>query len=198
MIQKILNHFQKNDPTLFQYMQKYTLEVLPSKTNLFESLCDEIISQQLSGKAASTIFDRFKKLFQKNITPKELILLPDEQIRKAGCSWAKIRSLKDLASKIESKELNLESLRDKNPDIVMEKLTRVKGIGPWTAQMFLMFTLGHEDIFSHGDLGLKKAINKIYNLENPTKNEIDNIISKWSPYKTYASRILWKTLDSSL
>ena len=72
---------------------------------------------------------------------------------------------------------------------------KVKGIGPWTAEMFLMFTLGREDIFSHGDLGLKNAIKKIYQLDSPTKEEIEKIVSKWSPFKTYACRILWKSLE---
>jgi DNA-3-methyladenine glycosylase II len=79
---------------------------------------------------------------------------------------------------------------------ILKVLTKVKGIGPWTAQMFLMFTLGREDIFSHGDLGLKKGIIKIYKLKkDSTKKQIEKIISKWSPYKTYASRILWASLE---
>lgn len=197
MEKHIFEHFKKVDPLLHEFIEKVELATYKKNDNLFESLCDEIISQQLSGKAAETIFSRFKKLFfNKNITPEVLLKIPDEKIREAGTSWAKIRSLKDLAHHVISKKLNLEHLKNLPDEEVIKQLVQVKGIGPWTAEMFMMFTLGREDIFSHGDLGLKKAIQKIYGFKKePTKEQMQKVAIKWCPYRTYACRILWKTLE---
>ena len=200
MDKHIVDHFKKADPILHAYFSK--IELIPHKKseNLFHALTDEIISQQLSGKAAGTIFDRFKKLFpDENITPEKVMELPEEAIRGAGASWAKVRSLKSLAEHVLTKKLDLEHLESLPNAEVMNQLVQVKGIGPWTAEMFMMFTLGREDIFSHGDLGLKKAIQKIYSFKKePTQKQIEKIVKKWSPYKTYGSRILWKVLDLKL
>ncbi len=192
----IHSHFQKNDPILYKWMQKITVEERALPENLFEELCEQIISQQLSGKASDTIFGRFKKLFPKgDITPERLLKLQDDEIRTCGTSWAKIKSLKDLATKVKDKTLHLENLKNMSDEDVMKELTSVKGIGPWTAEMFMMFSLGREDIFSHGDLGLRNAIKKIYNFKKePTRKQIEKIVEKWSPYRTYASRILWRSL----
>jgi DNA-3-methyladenine glycosylase II len=110
-------------------------------------------------------------------------------------SHAKVNSLKDLSQKIENGEIILEEIEQKDNETIISELTRVKGIGPWTAEMFLIFALNREDVFSFGDLGLKNAIKKIYNLQDIPNLEIEKIISKWSPYKSYACRILWRSLD---
>jgi DNA-3-methyladenine glycosylase II len=193
----IIAHFKKSDPILFEYIAKVNVEDFTKHNDLFVSLCDEIISQQLSGKAAETIFQRFKKLFpNEEITAKTLSKIPEEAIRAAGCSWAKVRSLKDLADHVLTKKLHLEKLDTLADEEVIKELVQVKGIGPWTAEMFMMFTLGREDIFSHGDLGLKKAIQRMYGFKKePTINQVEKLLKKWSPYKTYAARILWKSLD---
>jgi len=197
MKKHIVEHFKKSDPILFEYIAKVDIGTFHKTEDLFESLCDEIISQQLSGKAASTIFDRFKKLFPDGkITPDKVLKMSDEKIREAGTSWAKVRSLKDLAEHVKTKKLDLEHLRQLPDEEVMKQLVQVKGIGPWTAEMFMMFTLEREDIYSHGDLGLKKAIQKIYGFKKePTKQQVEKIITKWRPYRTVAAQILWKTLD---
>lgn len=193
-------HFQKNDAVLFAALEKVgTIEIitLRNTTDYFTALCDEIVSQQLSIKVADVIFGRFKKLFPKEkITTQGVLGLTHEQLRGVGMSHAKAKYMKDLAEKVESKEVHLEKLSSMENEAVIEELTKIKGIGRWTAEMFLMFTLGREDIFSHGDLGLKNAIKKLYNLENPTKEEIEAIVIKWSPYRTYACRILWNSLDN--
>lgn len=197
---KIKNHFKKADAKLFKVLEKIeeNLEemspILPQE--YFFHLCRAIIAQQLSGKVADKFLERFTALFtDKKITPKALLKLSDEKLRGIGISWAKVRYLKDLASKIKSKEVHLESLRNLKDEEVKIELTQVKGIGNWTAEMFLMFSLGRPNIFSHGDLGLRRAIEKIYNLKNPDKEKVEKLTQKWSPYRTWACLILWRSLD---
>ena len=109
-------------------------------------------------------------------------------------SWAKVKYIKDLSAKVSSGAINLHTSKyDSDAEIIL-KLTQVKGIGQWTAEMFLIFTLGREDVFSHGDLGLRKAIKNLYKVETP--DEIIAIVDKWSPYKTYGSLALWHSLDN--
>lgn len=198
-IRAVLNHFQKIDPVLFSITKRVDVEQIELREteDYFHSLCCEIIGQQLAKNAACAIFDRFRKLFaSKKITPEETIKLTEEAIRNIGASWSKARSIKDLAHEVVDGTLDLKNLRRLDDWQVVENLTKVKGIGPWTAQMFLMFTLGREDIFSHGDLGLKKAMFKLYSLnENTTQDEIREITKKWSPYRTYACQMLWKYSD---
>lgn len=199
MKQVIKLHFAKVDPVLAKYILLIQeIEDLRSRkpSEYFYALCDEIISQQLSGKVASVIFERFKNLFKNGlVTPGLVLELSHEQLREVGMSNAKAKFIKDLSEKVLSGELDLTNINALENSQVIEQLTKVKGIGPWTAEMFLMFTLGREDIFSYGDLGLKNAIKKIYQLESPTKVEIELISSKWKPYRTYACRILWKSLE---
>jgi len=125
-----------------------------------------------------------------------LLKLSDKKIRSCGTSNSKVSFLKDLAAKVLKNDLKLNKLDKLSDDLVIKELTKVKGIGPWTAEMFLMFTLGREDIFSHGDLGLKNAIKKLYKFKKePTRKQIEKIVEIWKPYRTYASRILWKSLE---
>lgn len=198
-IRAVLNHFQKTDPILFSIAKRVDIEQIESREteDYFHSLCHEIIGQQLAKNAACAIFDRFKKLFaSERITPEETIKLTEETIRNVGASWSKAKFIKDLAQEVVDGTLNLKDLTRLDDSQVVKNLTKVKGIGPWTAQMFLMFTLGREDIFSHGDLGLRKAMVKLYSLnENATQDEIEEITKKWSPYRTYACQMLWKYSD---
>lgn len=197
---KILNHFRKNDPILYSYAIRLgKLEVIKKDKpeNYFYRLCREIICQQLSDKAGEAIFTRFQKLFPTGlVTALDTFSIPHERLRASGMSHAKARYVRNLAEAIISGDLPISHLDFMSDEEILKVLTKVKGIGPWTAQMFLMFTLGREDVFSHGDLGLKKGIVKVYKLKTePTKNQINKIILKWSPYKTYASRILWASLE---
>jgi DNA-3-methyladenine glycosylase II len=198
MTKEAAKHFQKTDKILYNLMRKVgPIEVIKprSPAAYFQSLCREIIGQQLNGKVARVIFDRFTKLFpEQNITPERTLKLPDTKIRAAGMAWSKVEAIRDLAKNVVEGEVNLKSLKDLDDEQVMNELVKVKGIGPWTAQMFLMFTLGREDVFSNKDLGLQKAIRKLYKVE-PTPEKLEMITRKWSPYKTYASRVLWKSQD---
>lgn len=201
MNRKILNHFKKNDPTLYRYairvegkIEKITKE---KPEFYFHKLCREIVCQQLSAKAGEVIFNRFQKLFSGiPISASHILSSSDEALRSSGISHAKAGYIRNLAEAVINNNLPISSLDTMADDGIMGILTKIKGIGPWTAQMFLMFTLARENIFSHGDLGLKKGIIKIYKFKKePTKKQVEKIISKWSPYKTYASRILWASLE---
>ncbi len=197
MSAKARKHLQSVDAKLYSYIERIEIPNFIRRRDYFAELCDTIISQQLSGKAATTIFERFKALFPaKKITFKKLLKLSDEEIRACGTSWAKVRSLKDLAQKVKDGNILLEKLDMMSDEEVKNHLIQIKGIGPWSAEMFLMFALGREDIFSFGDLGLKKGLMKVHGLKKePTVKQIERIVSKWSPHKTYASRILWKSLE---
>ncbi len=198
-IKAVLNHFQKTDPILFSIAKRVDIEQIESREaeDYFHSLCCEIIGQQLAKNAASAIFDRFKRLFaSERIAPEETIQLTEETIRNVGTSWSKAISIKDLAQEVVDGTLNLKNLTRLDDSQVVRNLTKVRGIGPWTAQMFLMFTLGREDVFSYGDLVLKKAMVRLYSLnDNTTQDEIEKITQKWSPYRTYACQMLWKYSD---
>ena len=200
MNKKILNHFKKHDPIIHEWAVRVgELEIIKKDRpdNYFYRLSREIVCQQLSGKAGEAIFNRFKKLFPNEIvTALDILSISHEKLRASGMSNAKARYVRNLAEETIHGDLPILHLDSMSDEEIIKVLTKVKGIGPWTAQMFLMFTLGREDIFSQGDLGLKKGLLKIYKLKNqPTKNQIEKIIFKWSPYKTYASRILWASLE---
>jgi len=201
-MKKVIKHFKKADPKIYEQIQKIIViegsNSLAIKTNdegLFVSLCASIINQQLSNKAAATIFGRFKSLFLKGkITPEKLAKMTPEKLRTVGISNQKANYLRDLALKVNLKEVELEKFADLSDEVIIKELTLVKGIGRWTAEMFLMFALGREDVFSYGDLILRKSVQKLYGFKKePTAEEVDKIIVKWSPYKTYASRVLWRS-----
>ena len=200
MSQTILDHFKRVDRILFGASKKNRdLEVIVVKKpkEYFVALCSEIISQQLSGRVSDVILERFQKLFpNKEITSEYILKLQHENLRGTGMSNAKARFIMDLASKIYNKEVDLEKLVLLENVEVIKELTKIKGIGRWTAEMFLMFTLEREDVFSHGDLGLRNAIKRLYKLENPTYEQMETISIKWSPYRTYACRILWRSLEN--
>ena len=202
MHKKIIHHFKKNDPVLYSVLLKNLslseLE-LSRSNNYFRSLCREIIGQQLASKAAHKIFERFLSLFpKKKITPEYTLTVPDQKIRDAGPAWSKVRFIKGLAQKIVSKEIDLIKLDKLENELVQEELQKIKGIGPWTTEMFLMFAMGREDIFSHGDYGLRKAIKKLYAFKkDPSRKQIEKIVRKWSPYRTYGCLILWESLDNT-
>lgn len=199
MNKKILNHFKTNDPILYSFAKKLgpirVLEQVNSKY-FFLELCETIAGQQLSSKAADAIFARFEKLYPKGVTPKAILKTNHEKLRSVGMSNAKARYLKYLAQAVFDGKLKLERLDKLTDAEVIKQLIQVKGIGPWTAEMFLMFTLGRENVFSHGDLGLRKGLMKIYGFKKePGIKKVEKIVSKWSPYKTYGSLILWNSLE---
>ncbi len=198
MDKKLTEHFKKVDPTLYTILEKIKpLIPLEKSRNFFADICEAIINQQLSDKAAATIFKKFRKLFPKEIiTAEKLLKIPGEKIREVGTSWKKVEFMRSLAEKVVKAEINLEKLEELENELVITELTKLHGIGRWTAEMFLMFSLGREDVFSAGDLGLRRAIQKLYKLKKePTLEQIEKISSRWSPYRTYAALILWRSVD---
>ncbi|HVT01606.1 MAG TPA: DNA-3-methyladenine glycosylase [Patescibacteria group bacterium] len=198
MYSKAIKHLKTNDPILHEIalsIEPFELSIHPDP---FIRLIRSIIGQQLSVKAAATIFARFEDLFpNKEIEPNYILKIPDEKLRSVGLSRQKISYLKDLSQKVIEKEVELENLQELESEVIIEQLLKIKGIGRWTAEMFLMFSLGRPDIFSNGDLGLQNAIRNIYKLSNkPTIEEMEKISNKWSPYRTYASMILWRSLNN--
>ncbi len=164
---------------------------------LFSDFVETILGQQLSNKAADTIIGRYKKLFGgRHPTPKELLTVSDEKIRACGTSWAKIKYLKNIATAILDNTLDLALLPTLPDDQVRQTLLKIKGIGPWTVEMILMFTLRREDIFSPGDAGLQNALVKFYGVKRGDLKTMLEISDKWRPYRTLACRYLWRALDN--
>ncbi len=199
MIQDPKKYLQSVDPILGAVIAQVDLPFRKAnRRTRFEALVDAIVSQQLSVKAADTIFARFKILFpgKKFPDPEQVLLMPDEVIRTAGLSGSKVRYIKDLAEKVHSKELRLHRMHTLSDEVVIEELIKINGIGRWTAEMFLMFSLDRPDIFSHGDLGLRNSVMKLYGFKTmPTEKQINTIVKKWSPHRTLACRYLWQSYN---
>ena len=153
--------------------------------------------QQLSGKAAATIHGRVLDLFGGRApTPEELATASEASLRAAGLSRQKLMYLKDLASRVASGEVPIETLHELPDEAVIDALVRVKGVGRWTAQMFLMFRLGRPDVLPELDLGIQNAIRRAYRLRSrPTPERVAKIGAPWAPYRTVASWYLWRSLD---
>jgi DNA-3-methyladenine glycosylase II len=197
-IKTVKSHLQKVDRKIAAVLDSVDLsqwfEDSPSSDHFF-NLTRNIIYQQLAGKAASTIFGRFKDLVG-DVIPEKVIKFEDQAFRNVGLSWAKAKYVKDLATKVIAKEIDLTNLNTLDDESVITELTKVKGIGRWTAEMFLIFTLHRENVFSHGDLGLKNGFTKLYGIDSPTVKQLERIVSKWAPYKSYGSISLWHYLDN--
>lgn len=199
MSKTALDHFKSRDKLLYKVAASLG-EIKPyeirNSGDYFSDLCESIVGQQLSGKAASTIWGRFISLMPgKKVTPKNVLKVDVEDMRKAGMSYGKAKYVQDLALKVKNKEIHLDKLDKMADSEVIAELVKVKGIGPWTAEMFLMFTLGRPDIFSHGDLGLRNAMKIIYGLDKPSRDEVESLSVRWSPHRSFACRILWRSLE---
>jgi DNA-3-methyladenine glycosylase II len=165
----------------------------------YGALLRSIVGQQLSTKAAATIYGRMLELFGGHApTPKQLLAVDPDKIRAAGLSRPKISYLRDLAVHIEKEELELEHLDELPDEEVIEQLTAVKGIGEWSAHMFLMFHLGRPDVLPVGDLGIRRAVERAYALPGlPNPAELTEIAEPWRPHRTLACRYLWRSLDNA-
>ena len=166
--------------------------------NLFESLLKSIIYQQLAGSAANAIYSRFLQYYGDTLpTPEQIISTSNTVLRfTIGLSFKKIEYIKNLSTKILSGELNIQGLPDPQDEEAIAELVKVKGIGRLTAEMFLIFCLQREDVIPLGDLGVKKAIQKLYNLsELPTHQYMLEVFSRWKPYRSIATWYLWKSLS---
>lgn len=197
-MEHVIKHFKKVDPILHAAISGDEWHKLTRTHDHFMGLCRIIIGQQVSTKAAASIFNKFCELFpKKKPTAKAILSLTDAQIRSAGLSTSKTNAVRDLAARVENKTLPLKKIPQMSNEEISVELVKVKGIGPWSAEMFLMFYLGREDIFSPGDLGLRTAIMKLYKKRKlPSPEAATKLAACWTPYRSYACRILWDTLNN--
>jgi DNA-3-methyladenine glycosylase II len=165
----------------------------------FASLASSIIGQQLSNKVSDVIWARVEVLMEGDLSPEKIVAVEVEQLRKTGVSYSKIGYLKNLSEAVINNKLSLNDFKSMENEEIINKLIAVKGIGNWTAEMFLIFSLGREDVFSLGDGGLQRSIKWLYKFdETPSKSQLMNISEKWKPYRTYASLYLWEAINKSL
>ncbi len=197
------NHLSQHDKVLSEVIAKYGPCNIKPHQNYYKELVSSIISQQLSVKAAATIESRFLELFGDKSSfpsPEEIIKKSIAEIRSAGLSNAKATYVHDLAEHIIEGKLKLYHLDNLSNEEVIAELTAVKGIGEWTAHMFLIFSIGRLDILATGDLGVKNGIKKLYELkDSPTVEDMQNIAEKndWHPYESVACWYIWKSLDNA-
>jgi DNA-3-methyladenine glycosylase II len=172
-------------------------DISPRKeSDYFSGLVREIISQQLSGVSASAIRTRFEKKVKGKITPKNILKLSEQNLRDCGMAWSKARYVRDLAQKVKDGVVKIGKL-DKLPDgEVMRELIQVKGIGRWTAEMFLMFSLARPDIFPVDDLGIRKGFQKVVGRKLEGEKLARFAEKHWKPFRTVASWYLWQNLDN--
>ena len=196
------SHLRARDKTLARLMDRsrpIRLELAHTQS-LFHALAESIVYQQLSGKAAATIFGRVRAIYapKKFPTPAELAATPPERLRAAGLSNAKTAALIDLARRTATGELpTLAQIRKLPDDDVVERLTVVRGIGPWTVHMFLMFRLGRPDVLPVADYGVRKGFALTYRKkELPTVDALTKHAERWRPYRSLASWYMWRALDT--
>ncbi len=171
---------------------------LKPKRGYFEALCRAIVGQQLAVKAAATIYERFRKLFANGRpNPDELLRIPKRKLRAAGLSNQKMSYLLDLAIHFTEGTIPHRRLSRMTDDDVIETLTIVKGIGVWTAQMFLMFVLARPDVWPTGDLGIRRALERSFEVSTEASlDDLEQMGEPWRPYRSYAAWYLWRSLDA--
>ena len=197
-IEAARRHLRKADEVMREIIHRVGPVKLRLERNRFAMLVRSIISQQISTSAARSIRQRLEELLSPgSITPADIARLKARQLRSAGLSGQKASYIQDLAGKVNSGELNLRQIGRLSDERVIEQLTHVRGIGHWTAQMFLMFSLGRADVFPHGDLGIRSAIRQAYRLDElPDRRQSEKIAEPWHPHATIASWYLWRSLES--
>jgi DNA-3-methyladenine glycosylase II len=214
-MRKAILHLKKCDPVMRAIIERIGPYRMQYGSPEFHSVAEAIVYQQLNGKAAETIFGRFAALAGEPLTPEGILRLSDAQMRSAGLSKQKSAYLKDLATKVASGQLDFARLPDLSDEEVIEHLTQVKGIGVWTAQMFLMFSLRRGNVLPTGDFGVRMAMYKHYldrrrgkaakqaagkkprkqKIKLPTPAQMEKIAKCWEPYRSAASWYLWRSLD---
>jgi DNA-3-methyladenine glycosylase II len=196
---RALDHLRA-DPAMAKIIERVGVRKVVANQDIphFEYFTRAIIYQQLAGKAAATIFGRFKDLFAgAGVAPAKLLGFPEEKLRGAGLSRQKLGYLRDLATKVANGEVDLDALTDLDDQEVIDTVRKVKGIGTWTAQMFLMFRMGRPDVLPTLDLGIQKAVQRAYRLrKHPTPARVAEIGARWRPHSTVACWYLWRSLDS--
>jgi DNA-3-methyladenine glycosylase II len=195
-MRKAINHLKKCDPVLRRIIEQVGPFRMEYGVPQFSSLAESIVYQQLNGKAAATIFKRFAAVAGEPLTPEGILKLSDEQLREVGLSKQKSTYLKDLAQKTAAGVLDFSQL-PKLPDAeVIEHLTQVKGIGVWTAHMFLIFSLRRPNVLPTGDYGVQMAVKRHYRKRKvPKAKDMEKIARAWEPYRSVACWYMWRSLD---
>ena len=184
----------RRDPALATIIDIVGDYKLKKRNHHFSVLVESIISQQLATNAAKAIFKRFKELYPKFPTASEILSTRNSRLRAVGLSGMKIEYLKDLARHVEEGRLDMRSVSKMSDEDAITHLTQVKGIGRWTAEMFLIFSLGRQDVFPVDDLGLRKGVQMLFSLpEIPKPKEVEKLGEKWKPYRTIVTWYLWKS-----
>ena len=187
----------KRDPVLRKIIMKYNKHFLTSKNNPFFSLCRTIVGQQISTKAADSIWSKFEKKCRKHIVPKVVLKLSSKNLKSAGLSRQKVSYLKNIAKAFKNRSFDTKKLKKMNDDDAINYITKLKGLGVWSAEMFLMFNLNRPDIFPIKDIGLLRSISKNYKTSYPPSKRFLNKISKLhSGYRTVSTWYFWRDIDS--
>ncbi|MFL6416535.1 MAG: DNA-3-methyladenine glycosylase family protein [Bryobacteraceae bacterium] len=192
-----LLHLKTADPILAEIIAKVGPYRLMTRKATFETLAKSITFQQLSGKAAGTIFARLKQAAGgRQLSPRRFLRLSEEELRACGLSRQKIASITDLAERSVRRDIQFSRLRELNDEEIIELLCRVRGVGVWTVQMFLMFALERPNIMPLSDLGIRNAVQKAYKLAAaPKPADLARIAEKWHPYRSVATWYLWRSLE---
>jgi DNA-3-methyladenine glycosylase II len=195
-MRKAILHLKESDPVLAAIIERVGPYRIEYGDPTFHSLAEAIVYQQLNGKAAVTIFKRFSDLAGTPLTPEGILKLTDAQMRSVGLSKQKSSYLKDMAQRAARGELDFSRLAEMTDDEVIAHLTQVKGVGVWTAHMFLMFTLRRPNVLPTGDYGVQNAIRKHYKKRKlPKPVQMEKIAKCWEPYRSVACWYLWKSMD---
>jgi DNA-3-methyladenine glycosylase II len=198
-MRKAILHLKKSDPVMRAIIDRVGAYKIQHREPSFETLVRSIVYQQLSGKVASVILGRLIALLPGGaVTPDAILKLTPARMRKAGLSKQKTAYIRDLARKTNKGHVKFEALPELTDLEVIEHLTQVKGIGVWTAHMFLIFALRRQDVLATGDLGVRIAIQKAYELaELPLPKQVEELAAPWRPYSSVAVWYLWRSLDST-
>ncbi len=195
-MRKAILHLKRNDPVLKSVIESigpYRLDLRPAD---FTTLVRSILYQQVSGKAAATIMLRLEEAVRRRLTPRAVLKLSDERMREIGVSRQKAAYLRDLAGHSHRGAIDYSALAKLPDEEIIARLTEVKGIGVWTAQMFLIFALGRPDVLPTADLGIRAAMKNQYGLaELPKPGEMEQIAAPWRPWCSVACWYLWRSLD---
>lgn len=190
-------HLGRRDPVLRAIIRRVGPCTLEHDADHFGVLVRSIIAQQISTRAARAIHGRLQEALPRGITPRSVLRLPDERLRAAGLSAGKALSLRDLSEKCVSGDVPLRRLRALDDEDVIARLVPVRGIGRWTAEMFLIFSLGRLDVLPVGDYGLRAGVSKQYGLaELPGRPELHSLAEPWQPYRSIGTWYIWRSLGS--
>ena len=186
----------KRDPVIKKIIKKYSKGYLTSRKDPFYSLCRTIIGQQISTRAADSIWSKFEIKCKKKIIPITVLKLTPQTLKSAGLSRQKISYLKNISKSFQDKSFDMKILKKMNDDLAIEYITKLKGLGIWSAQMFLMFNLNRPDIFPIKDIGLIRAISKNYKTSYPpSKRFLKKISNLHSGYRSVFTWYMWKSID---